>query len=231
MIKKLFLDESGECSFSDHSNYKHFLLAIISLDIDKAKIIKVKLMREFRNLIRKGWNKNVEIKASSLYKNRKFGKKSVFQILETLLKVESIQFHYLVVNKNRIENQSFRSAHYGIAYNYFSGVLLSELVFQDGFHEIDLTYDLRNKETHQKRHFKEQLETKIYGMSFEQGIPVEMKIEGLMSDKSYGLRAVDFISWSIFRRFESNDNRFFDKISGKIGRARQWYVQNEKARL
>ncbi len=231
MAKKLYLDESGECSFSNESIYKHFLLAIISLDTDKSKIIKARLKREFQHIIKKGWNKNVEIKAYSLYKNRKFGKKAVVEILNTLLKVESIQFHYLVVNKDKIETQSFRNAPYGIAYNYFAGVLLSELIFQDGFHKIDLTYDLRNKETHQKRHFKEQLETKMYGMSLEQETPIEIQIEGLTSDKSYGLRAVDFISWSIFRRFEFNDDGFFNIIRGKIGRAREWYIESKKARL
>lgn len=223
-MNHLFLDESGECSFSDKSAFKHFLIAIISVDGSEVEIIKKKLKRIFARIIKNGWDKNREIKASVLYHHRKFGEKPIIDILKTLLKIKSLHINYIVVNKDKINNLSFRNAAYGIGYNYFTGVILSELIFISNFHNINLIYDLRNKETHQKRHFKEHLETKIYGMALEKEISIEMQINGLNSDQCYGLMAVDFFSWAIYRKFEFNDDKFYSLIKGRFGRIREWYI-------
>ncbi len=224
-MKKVFLDESGECSFSHSSIYRHFLITILSIDDSEMNIIKKKLKREFAHIIKNGWDKTKEIKASDLYRNKKFGAESVKKILKSLIEIKSIEFSYIIVNKEEITNVSFRNASYGIGYNYFTGVILSELIFQDGFHNIHLIYDLRNKETHQKRHFKQYLETKIYGMALESGIPVEMKIEGLISRYNYGLQAVDFCSWAIYRKFEYNDDKFYDLLKEKMKIRSEWYLK------
>lgn len=223
-MKRLYLDESGECSFSDSSTYQHFLITIISIENSENYKIKNHLQRNFRKFIKSGWDKSVEFKAFDLYRNRKFGVDAIIKLLQSLININSLEINYLVVNKNRITNQSFRNSSYGIGYNYFTGVLLEELVFIDNHNDIYLIYDLRNKETHHRKHFKEYLETKILGTALEKNTTVNMKIEGLESEKCYGLLAVDLLSWAIFRRFEHSDERFFKMISGKINRKREWYI-------
>lgn len=221
---QLFLDESGECSFSSDSSFKHFLITILSIDPSKAAILKNRLKRKYSTFIKAGWDKNREFKASDLFRDKRFGYQSIVDILNVIASVDSLQVSYLVIKKDNITNRSFRDAPYGTAYNYFSGVLLSELIFTDNLTDIQLTFDKRNKETHTNKHFREYLETKIYGIALEKDIDVNMTIQGADSQQTYLLQAVDYCSWSIFRKFESNDNRFYPLLQNNILRRREWYI-------
>lgn len=223
--KQLFLDESGECSFSEKSIYKHFLITILSVDALRANQIKKCLKRKFASFVRRGWPKGKELKASELYRDMRFGALAVVNVLQSLARVSSLETSYIVVNKDKIRHESFRKAPYGIGYNYFTNVLLSELIFQEGFHSIHLIYDVRNKETHQKRHFKEHLETSILGAALEKDIQVKFTVQGTDSSSCYGLLAVDFFSWAIFRKFEHGDDRFYKLFLHRLKRRREWYVE------
>lgn len=223
--KQLFLDESGECSFSESSIYQHFLITILSIDALQANQIKKCLKREFASFIRRGWPKRKEPKASDLFRDKKFGGPAVVNVLKSLVRISTLETSYIIVNKDKISHDSFRKAPYGIGYNYFTNVLLSELIFQDGFHNIHLIYDIRNKETHQKRHFKEHLETSILGTALEKDIQVKFTIHGFDSSSCYGLLAVDFFSWAIFRNFEHGDDRFYKLILNSMKRRREWYIK------
>ncbi len=139
-MKHLYLDESGDCSFAQSSICRHFVIAIIAVDSSDNEIIKTCLKRKFAKFIKNGWDKRSEIKAFELCKNRKFGIASVKEVLQLLTEINSLEISYFTINKNNITNESFRNAEYGIAYNYFTGAILSELIFEDGYH--DLRFDL-----------------------------------------------------------------------------------------
>ena len=224
-MKHLFLDESGECSFTEASGYRHFLITILSVDASEVNKIKNRLRRKTASFIKRGWDRSKEIKAYNLYRYKKFGEEAILDVISSLIKIDSLEISYIVINKEKIENLSFRNASYGVSYNYFTGVLLSELIFDDGFYNVHLIFDKRNKETHQNKHFTEYLETNIFGKALEKEIDVEFRLEGLDSKNIYGLKAVDFFSWSVFRKFEYSDNRFFDLISKKFKRRREWYIE------
>ena len=88
----LFLDESGECSFSKDSNYKHFLITVVSIDPTELTELKNKLKRQFAYFIRNGWDRNKEVKASELFKNRRIGSSAIFRVLNTLLQLDLCDF-------------------------------------------------------------------------------------------------------------------------------------------
>jgi len=182
------------------------------------------LKRKFSAIIQKGWNKEIEIKASSLFAKSNFGPKSVKNVLGFIRSLESIEIHYMVVNKTAIENESFRNAPYGIAYNYFAGHLLEHIIFDNKVHDFQLIYDERNKETHKKKNFEEYLQTKLNGDALIKSVNLSMQLQAGNSNSVYGLRGVDFIAWSIFRKFEKNDSRFFDLFKERISIERKWYV-------
>ena len=146
------------------------------------------------------------------------------EVLESLLAIKSLGINYIVVNKPKIESEALKNAPYGIVYNYFTGVLLSELVCIDGFHDINLIYDVRNKETHGHMAFNEYIHTTVIGKAFENDINLNLALRGEQSHESYGLIAADFLSWSIFRKYEYKDDRFYDLISSNFKRRRRWYV-------
>lgn len=221
---RLFLDESGDCKCGAKGGSKHFCLTIISIPTEDAKAIKARFKASTKKLIKAGWDKSKEVKAYSLYKASKFGAKAVLEVIDYLAAIDPLEVSYLVVNKDQITSKSLRNAEYGIRYNYFTGVLLSEMVFDDSLHSIHLIYDLRNKETHEKRRFKEYLSTKLLEGSVSRGIEVDFDAEGLESHQHYGLMAVDFFSWALFRKFEYGDTRFTSLFNRKILRAREWYI-------
>ncbi len=223
-MHRLFLDESGECSFSERSAYKHFLLTVLSIDPADIKKIRNRLKRKRADFINKGWDKSKEIKAYELYKDKKVGRKAVSEVLTVLSSIDTLEISYIVVNKNKIKQESFKESPYGIAYNYFTGVLISELIFNDGIHNVHITYDKKNKETHLHRHFKEYLHTKIYGLALEKDLDVNLEIIGDDSTNNYGLSAVDYFSWALFRKFEHKDDSFFELFSDKLKRRREWYL-------
>ncbi len=223
-LKQLFLDESGECSFSKTSSFKHFLITILSIDDSHADHIKKNMRRKFAALVRSGWRRTKEVKAADLFRDSRFAAPAVTEVLQTLLKIPSLQVSYIVVNKHNIRHQPFRNAPYGIGYNYFTGVLLSELIFDDGFRNIRLNYDIRNKETHKNKHFKQHLETSIIGTALEKDASIEFSIQGFDSSCCYGLSAADFFSWAIFRNFEHDDRRFYNLFAHRLKRRRHWYL-------
>ena len=221
---KLFQDESGESAFSADSIFRHFLVTILSIPASDAPKLKSILKHKIGLLIKKGWPRDKEPKAYEVNKDIRFGRATICDILKTLAEIPTLRINYIVVDKTKITNQSFISAPYGIVYNYFTGVLLSEMVFEDNLNNIHLTYDIRNKETHNKRRFTEYLQTKIYGMALEKRIHVDMFITGDCSHKCYGLLAVDYFCWAIFRKFERADDSFVELFKNKVGRRQEWYI-------
>lgn len=200
------------------------MVTILSVDPSENQKLKNCLKRSCLKFIGRGWDKNEEIKASKIYSKKGFGADSVCYVLNGLVKIPTLEVHYIGVNKNKITSQSLRDAPYGVSYNYFAGELLSILVFEEQFTNLNLIYDLRNKESHNRRHFEEYLKTKIFGTAFEKQIEVTMGASGMESTQSKGLQAVDFFSWSIFRNVEYKDPRFTKIFAHKIGRRKEWYI-------
>ncbi len=127
---RLFLDESGDCKCGTRGASKHFCLTIISIPTEDSKAIKARFKAKAKQFIRNGWDKGKEIKAHNVYIAPGFGAPAVLEMIDQLADVAPLQISYLVVNKDRITSQSLREAEYGIRYNYFTGVLLSEMVFE-----------------------------------------------------------------------------------------------------
>ena len=221
---KLFQDESGECSFSTKSIYQHFLITILSVSTPYHKTIKNALKRRITFLIKQGWPPKKEPKAYEINKDKHFGQPVITDILTKLKVIPTLKVNYIVINKARITNKSFLNAPYGTGYNYFSGILLSEMIFDDGLYDVHLTYDARNKESSVKRHFQDYLQTKIYGKALEKSTDVNITFTPEQSHNSYGLLAVDFFSWAIFRKFEQGDNAFYNIFLNQLGRRREWYI-------
>lgn len=167
-------------------------------------------------MINSGWNKDEEIKAVNIHRNRKFGEHSITDYLNAINVIRSLQISYLAINKSKITNESFRNTPYGIGYNFFTGQLISELIFTHGMYKFLLIYDERNKESHPNQSFQQYLQTLIYGKAFENNMTVDVKFVGANSKVVYGLRAVDFFCWSIYRKITTGDDTFYRIFSDKL---------------
>lgn len=86
-----------------------------------------------------------------------------------------------------------------------------------------LTVDKRNKEMHNQKHFDGYIETRVRGDAFEKGIDLELEIKHDDSQTNYGLQAVDFFSWSIYRTIARKDERFFKIFEDLVKIGEKWY--------
>lgn len=193
------------------------------------------MLRKKGKLYKLGWPKDTEIKANimhSLKWNKKIpikirkamnGDEFIKEFLLSLKRSCRPRIDYIVVNKDGLRDESFRNAPYGIAYNFFAGKILVPIILE--FKDCYLTVDKRNKEIHTQRHFDGYIETKARGSALEKGISIKLTIDHAESQTNYGLQAVDFLSWSIYRKIENNDSRFFKIFEDLIKIKEEWYCE------
>ncbi len=129
--------------------------------------------------------------------------------------------HYFVVKKDRLRD-NLRKAKYGIAYNYFAGLILCDIHDAcDKDLPISLIVDRRNKETHGHMNFDGYIETKIMADCEHNA---DFTISHDDSNDKLGLQAVDFIAWALFRHYEHSDPQFFNLFNKNVGKRTCWYT-------
>lgn len=233
MKRFIYCDESGESSFSEITAFKFFSVCTMTIEETKRKKIRNTMRKKSAKLYRLGWPRELEIKATNLHnlKNNKEIPQAVKNLIDGDKFIEEILFSvkhacqpridYIVVNKDGIKDPSFRSSPYGITYNFFAGKVLVPLILE--IKDCFLTVDKRNKEMHNQKHFDGYIETRVRGDAFEKGIDLELEIKHDDSQTNYGLQAVDFFSWSIYRTIARNDERFFRIFKDLVKIGEKWY--------
>ena len=229
----IYCDESGESSFSKDSAYDYFSICTLTIGEDKKNKIKNTMKRKTAKLYNMGWPKEIEIKASILHglnsnnnisqdvKNNISGDEFIKEILLSLKNSCSPRIDYIAVGKDGLQDPSFRSAPYAIAYNFFAGKILIPIILE--CKDCFLTIDKRNKEMHAQRHFDGYIETKARGDAFEKKIDINLEIKHDESQNNFGLQVVDFFSWSIYRKIKNKDIRFFRIFEDLIHLKEEWY--------
>lgn len=233
---QIFVDESGDISFSPISDSKYFVITCLVLDEEQRKSVKNTVRNRHADLYRIGWPKGVEIKASVLHsinlpQNRELASKLtqtidgdayIEKVLLSLKNACTPTVHCIAVNKKQITSQSLRRAEYGIAYNYFAKELLLPIVLDK--RNCEIIIDQRNKETHPKKHFDEYIRSTIIGEAFSRGIEVQFTIAHLESHRAYGLQAVDYFCWAVNRYIAKGQRRFFEVFRENVGIFKKWYI-------
>lgn len=229
----IYCDESGESSFSKDSVYDYFSICTLTIGEDRKNKIKNTMKRKMAKLYTLGWPKEMEIKASTLHglnfkknisqdiKDNINEDEFIKEILFSLKNSCAPRIDYIILRKDGLQDPSFRNAPYGIAYNFFAGKILIPIILE--YRDCFLTIDKRNKEMHAQRHFDGYIETKARGDAFENKIDINLEIKHDESQVNYGLQAVDFFSWSIYRKIENNDLRFFKIFEDLIHLKEEWY--------
>lgn len=230
----IYCDESGEASFSDKTTFKYFSICALTIGDDKRYKIKNTMKRKKAKLHRLGWPKEIEIKASVLHglnMNREIPQKVkdaidgddfIKETLTSLKNACSPRVDYIIVKKAGLKSDAFRRAPYGIAYNFYAGKILVPIILN--YRDCYLTIDKRNKEMHQQKHFAGYIETKVHGDALEQEIDIiNLEIKHGESQVEYGLQAVDFLSWSIYRKIVSKDLSFFKIFEDFVEIKQEWY--------
>jgi hypothetical protein len=223
----IYQDESGCFGFNAGSS-KYFVVALLCPKNSKHVS---NVVRKFKgSLIKDGWPKQIEIKAHNLfvsktdgrvpnhYKYKNTPEAPIFSILTKLTNCD-IEIDAVIVLKEKI-HQKLRPLPNGILLNYYSGRVLVDRVIR--YDDVHLYVDETSKQTHDSNHFDGYIQIGVF-LTKKQYFPFEI-VHG-NSNVIYGIAAADFISWSIFRKYEFNDSRFFDVFRNKIQTFKKYYFK------
>lgn len=196
----VYLDESGDLGFKEGSS-GYFVITIMKTN-DVTRISRcVKRIRQRR--LKKKHMKIPELKAnnSSPEIRRRFLRDIVkhdFEIHCIILPKEKV-YDYLKTKKHRL-------------YNYIIGCVLPGAVAF--LRSIEIIVDKRSNKRVLREDFDDYIKMKIEERFFFR--KPQVKISHYDSENDAGLQAVDFISWSIFRKYERDDTEYYDIIKSKI---------------
>lgn len=220
----LFVDESGELGRKEGSSSFFLITALCTSNL---KALEKRIWKEKAKLYGAGWPKNLEIKGTTLWgaaHNPRVPKKiaekreSVLESVIASICASTCTVHYSIAQKKHLSH-SIMSAEYGIAYNYLCGTLLCR-AYNDFAGPLEIVVDQRSKETHSKMKFDGYVETRLVGDCSHSDA---LTLSHAESHDVLGLQAVDFLSWSIFRKYEHRDPKFYDMLKPIVGYRDDWY--------
>lgn len=201
-MPRIFLDESGDLGFSQHSS-RWFVLTIV-LTNDHRRIEKV--VKKIHRGLKKKYRKVMELHAyhaDSITKKR---------ILRHLADLKDIKVLCIVLNKKKVYVDLQNQKNY--LYNYTANILLNRLHNKKILARkemVEIYIDQRETNKFLKKNFENYLKNNLEKKS-ESGVKIKIK----PSHTEKCLQAVDFISWAIFRKYELNDYEYYEIIKDKI---------------
>ncbi len=198
-LAHIYIDESGDLG---QFGSKYFVVAAIIVDdpLELKRIIKKLRQRKLKKKIKD----LPEIKANKAsHREREY--------VLTRLNGAKCTLFAIAVEKNKIKSRlfSFKDK----LYNYLCGILIKKLSLD--CQELKITIDKKYTNTLIQKDFNNYISSKISAK-----YPA-MKVFIIHEDssKSNELQVVDFLVWSISRKFNTGDDTYFaiikDKVSNK----------------
>ncbi|TSC90106.1 MAG: hypothetical protein G01um10145_210 [Microgenomates group bacterium Gr01-1014_5] len=201
----IFLDESGDLGFnSKKKNSKYFIVTILSAPT-KTPIEKV--VKQVHATLRKKV-KRVSGGTLHAYKERPTTRSRLLKLLRN----KDCSIMYIYLNKAKVYSHLREEKH--ILYNYVTNILLDRIMTKrlvNSTENISVVAAKRETNKFLNENFREYLERQI---SSRHKAKIKVNIATPSQEKS--LQAVDFVSWSIFRKYEWEDDFYYNLIKSKI---------------
>jgi len=196
----IYLDESGDLGFKKGSS-KYFIITLLKTKDEKSIRRCIKKIRQRK--LNKKLKQVPEIKANNSPPQIRR------KILEELGKLD-IEIYCIVLPKEKVYER-LREMKYKL-YNYVVGKLLQgAIVFN---RNINVIVDRLSMKKIIREDFDCYTQTKIEERAF---FPrPKIKISHFDSRNNSGLQACDFVSWCIFRKYETGDASYYNLIKNKI---------------
>lgn len=202
----IFMDESG-ClgfDFNKPKTSKHFIITFLLVNNDNVldKIVN----KTFRAISLKKRRNHV----GSLHCNKEDNKTR--SKLFSLLKDKDVSVMVISLNKKRVYTKLHDEK--TILYNYVTNILLDRIASKKLLPTKDkMTLIASRRETNRflNENFKNYLTTQV---SASHKVLLDVEVKPASSVK--GLQVVDFLSWAIFRKYEHNDEHFYNMIKNLI---------------
>lgn len=198
----IFLDESGDLGFNKKSS-KWFLFTIV-LTNNHRKIEKV--VKKIRAGLKKKYKRVSELHAYHSPSATRI------KMLKLLSEIKDLKILCVVLNKKKVYVDLQKQKNY--LYNYTANILLDRL-HNKKLIDIDEPIDLYIDQKDTNKFIRENFEKYLKSNFAKRGNgKVKIRIKPSHTEKC--LQAVDFISWAIFRKYESGDYEYYEIIKNKI---------------
>lgn len=196
----VYLDESGDLGFGKEGSSDFFVITLLLIEDPTPLKRLVKKIRQRK--LKRNLKELPEIKANNSDETvRK-------RFLRDLAK-EEIEIHCIILDKNKVYDYLKKEKEK--LYNYVSGIILTESTIRNK--NINIIVDKKTSRKVIIEDFNQYIVRKVEERHL---FHTRVKISHYDSKNSPGLQAVDFASWSIFRKYEWNDDRYYNLIREKI---------------
>jgi len=201
----IFLDESGDLGFklTKKRSSQYFIITLIVTE-DKRPIEKI-VKNIHKNLKKKHKQKGGTLHC---YHEKQITR---FRLLKKLAE-KNIKIMTVYVNKKKVYTKLQEEK--DVLYNYVANILLDRICSKKLLPTNDKIWLIASrKETNKilNLNFKNYLSSQV-----KNNHKLSMDIEIKTPHEEKALQAVDFVSWSIFRKYEYRDKSYYNIIKKKI---------------
>jgi len=201
----IFLDESGDLGF-DFSKPKTSKVFVVTclLTVDKRPIEKIvkKTHSELQKKYKKRFGLLHAVKEKTITRQR----------LLRRLKEKEISIMTIYLNKKKVYTKLRDEKQ--VLYNYVTNILLDRIYTRKLIPlagTIELVASKRETNKFLNENFKNYLNTQIKN---RHKVDIKITIKTPFEEKT--LQAVDFVSWAIFRKYEYEDESYYNLIRSKV---------------
>ncbi|OGM15913.1 hypothetical protein A2V56_04825 [Candidatus Woesebacteria bacterium RBG_19FT_COMBO_42_9] len=201
----IFLDESGDLGFNPKKKSSKYFVVTVLTTSDKKPIEK--LVKKVHSKLRKKIRK-LSGGILHAYKEKPSTKK---RILSGLAGIDCL-IMAIYLNKSKVYTKLKEEKH--ILYNYVANILLDRIMrkrFTFSRSKIFLIASKRETNKFLNENFKNYLKNQVSNRH-----KVDMAVEIKTPAQERSLQAVDFVSWSIFRKYEHGDETYYNLIKSKV---------------
>ena len=201
----IFLDESGDLGFDFNKTRSSAFFVITCLMVDNKRTIEKIVGKTHAELKRKHKKKGGVLHC---YQEKPITRR---RLLNRLNKKEC-QVMAIYLNKNKVYARLHNQKE--ILYNYVANILLDRIYSKKLINpnrEIILVASRKETNKFLNQNFKDYLRS--FAKRNHQ-LDLQIEIKTPFEEKS--LQAVDFISWSIFRKYQYHDESYYNLIKQKI---------------
>lgn len=207
----IFLDESGDLGFNfrKRKTTKKFIITLLVCN-------SYTVRREFTKAVRRTLRNKLNRKRKSFrHVTELKGTDTAIDIKKYFfrnIKKNNWGVYTLTLNKIRVEHHLRTRTGKKKLYNFLARFLLEKLDLSKAQSNVELIVD-RCKNKEEVRDFNQYLANQLEALL---PLNTNLNISHLTSQESAGLQAVDMFSWGIFRKYENNDNEWYDVYRHKV---------------
>jgi len=207
----IYLDESGDLGF-DYSKKKTTKKFVITLLVCHSDIARRELRKAVRRTLKNKLNRS---KSKSRCIKELKGTNTTLKIKKYFLrniKSDDWAIYALALNKSRVEANLKTKIGKKKLYNFLSRFLLEKLPLSTVERNVEMVVD-KSKNKKETKDFNQYLSNQVEAL-----LPLNtaFHFSHLSSVESAELQAADLFCWGIFRKYERDDEKWYDMFKEKI---------------